>query len=192
MKSQITWADNRSLTVVGFLGGPGVGKSLTAAEVFPQLKRQQILVELIPEAAKGFVWDGWDTILSEQDYIFASQHRLQRRLVNHGMEYCLSDSSLLLGMIYMPDDLPPSFGRYVRDVYDSYDNINIFMERNLDYPYQTEGRSQTLAEAQAVDAKIKKYLNDTNTPYHTVKAGESATAEVVNIILEHHYNRNRK
>ena len=34
-----TWHDNKKLTVVNMFGGPGIGKSTTAAELFALLKK---------------------------------------------------------------------------------------------------------------------------------------------------------
>ncbi len=43
--------------VVNLLGGPGSGKSTTAADVFARLKWQDINCELVTEFAKDLVWE---------------------------------------------------------------------------------------------------------------------------------------
>lgn len=42
---------------INVLGGPGVGKSTTAAYVFSEMKRMGLSVEYVPEVAKDFVWE---------------------------------------------------------------------------------------------------------------------------------------
>lgn len=182
MTQYAKWSDNKNLTCVEFLGGPGSGKSLCAAEIFVKMKKQQHNVELISEAAKGFVWDNWTAILQEQDYVFASQHRLQRRLVHHQVDYCISDSSLLLGLIYLKDNPPQSFIQYIKDVHSSYNNITIFLKRNNNFPYQEKGREQTFEQAVEIDQKIEHFLKVENINHHVVIAGPDATDQVLSII----------
>ena len=50
-----SYADNKKLTVVNFFGGPGCGKSTTAAFLFGHMKVSDYKVELIHEVAKDFV-----------------------------------------------------------------------------------------------------------------------------------------
>jgi hypothetical protein len=179
------WADNKSLTVVNFFGGPGTGKSTTAAELFSRMKKLNYKVELIHEIAKDYVWERWNHIFREQDFIFAHQHRLQRRLVGHDIDYVILDSSMLLGLFYTPDDFPPSFKMFLREVFDSYDNLNIYLERSDQFEYVQEGRNQTLNQAQQIDHDVRKYLDTTNVPYHVVPAGLGSASNILTLIEKH-------
>lgn len=173
------WEDNQQLKVINFFGGPGTGKSTVAADLYSLMKRKRFKVELLHEIAKDYVWERWDQIFREQDFIFANQHRLQRRLVGHDIDYCVVDSSLLLGLFYTPLDFPPSFKQFVREVYDSYNNINIYLERNPEIEYVQEGRNQDLDGAIAIDQQVLSYLQAENIPYRTVISGEKAAAQVI-------------
>jgi hypothetical protein len=176
------WADNKSLTVINFFGGPGTGKSTTAAELYALMKKQHFKVELIHEVAKDYVWERWSHIFREQDWIFAHQHRLQRRLVGHDIDYVILDSSLLLGIFYTADDFPPSFKTLVREVFDSYTNINFYLARSGEFDYVQAGRNQTLEQAQVVDTQVLNYLRDTNVPFYAVNAGDTAAIQTLGII----------
>lgn len=176
------WSDNKKLTVISFLGGPGIGKSTVAADVFSLMKRNKFKVEFLREIAKDHVWERRDNIFREQDYIFAKQHRLQRRLVGHDIDYAVTDSSLLLGLFYTPEDMPPSFKMFVRDVYDSYTNINIYLERNPSIEYVEEGRNQCIDDAIALDKVVLDYLVKENIPFHRVISGEGAAMQVLDIV----------
>lgn len=178
------WADNMKLTVISFMGGPGIGKSTVAADVFSLMKRNKFKVEFLREIAKDHVWERRDNIFREQDYIFAKQHRLQRRLVGHDIEYAVTDSSLLLGLFYTPEDMPPSFKTFVRDVYDSYTNLNIYLERNPNIEYVEAGRNQDLDGAIKLDKEVLSYLESENIPYHRVLSGADAAQQVLDIVMK--------
>lgn len=176
------WADNKSLTVVNFFGGPGTGKSTTAAELFALMKKRNFRVELLHEIAKDYVWERWDHIFREQDWILAHQHRLQRRLVGHDVDYAVIDSAILLGLFYTAPDMPPSFKVWLRDVFDSYDNINIYLERSDAFAYQQAGRNQDEEMAREIDRQVRFYLDDTETEYHVVQSGDNAARDVLALI----------
>lgn len=184
-RQRMPWIDNKRLTIVNFFGGPGCGKSTTAAFLFGNMKVNNFKVELIHEVAKDFVWEDWGHIFGEQDWIFAHQHRLTRRLIGHDIDYAVVDSSILLSLFYMPDDFPQSFRPFVRDVFDSYNNINIFIDRNPDLPYVQAGRNEDERQAIEIDNRIRQYFKDTNTFAYHVQAGKNAAADCLDIVRRH-------
>jgi AAA domain len=184
-KQREPYSHNQALTVINFFGGPGCGKSVTAAYLFGDMKCAGMKVELIHEVAKDYVWEDWAHIFGEQDYIFAHQNRMLRRLIGHDIEYAVVDSSILLSLFYMPDDFPQSFRAFAREAFDSYNNINIFLDRNPDLPYIQTGRNESELQAIELDRRIREYFYQTNTPCHHVLAGSTAAAECMKIIANH-------
>lgn len=178
---------NKKLTVINFFGGAGIGKSTTAAELFARMKKNNYKVELIHEVAKDFVWEEANHIFGEQDYIFALQHRLIRRLTRHDIDYAIVDSSILLSLFYMPWDFPMSFRSFVEDAFESYDNINIILDRNSTFPYVQEGRNESEAQAKAVDEEVSRYFAFTRPLWevHHVLAGETASEQCYQIVQQH-------
>ena len=181
----MTYDDNRKLTVVNLFAGPGAGKSVLAADLYSLAKKNQLKVELVHEVAKDFVWEKWSHIFGEQDFIFAHQHRLIRRLVYHDIDYCIVDSSILLALFYRPEWFPESFDKFVVDVFSSYDNFNVFVKRNPALPYQQWGRNETLEQAEAIDKRVQDYFDQRGIPYITVTAGDGADKQVFDALIQH-------
>ena len=59
------------MIVVNLYGGPGSGKSTTAAGIFSELKMLGLNTELVTEYAKDKVWEKHESILDNQIYVFA-------------------------------------------------------------------------------------------------------------------------
>ena len=175
----LPYSDNKTLTVINLLGGPGVGKSTSAAGLFYLMKRDYFKVELVTETAKDMVWEDRVTMLTEQDYIFAKQNNRLRRLVGK-VEYAVTDCPLLLSVFYTPWDFPPHFKAFAEDVFRSYDNINIFLNRKKEFVQA--GRVHTEEQSNLISSDIKGLLDLLHLPYHVVDADEHAPEKILEII----------
>ena len=158
------------LKVINLTGGPGSGKSTTAAGLFYKMKIKGYSVELVTEYSKDKTYEGHFNHLEDQLYIFGKQHRRLARLVGH-VDYAITDSPLYLSIIYNKS-YGSTFDKFVLECYNSYDNINIFIERAK--PYVNIGRSQTENEARDIDKNIKALLTSTLLPYDVVKGDVTA------------------
>ena len=159
--------ENKKLTVINFFGGPSVGKSTIAPLLFGKMKKKGYKVEFVHEFAKDCVWESMSHIFTEPDYIFGQQHRMIRRLVRHDIDYAIVDSSILLALLYMPDWFPKTFEPFLLEVFHSYTNINIFLERNPAIPYIEAGRNQTEEQAKQKDVELKELLHKHSIPYES-------------------------
>lgn len=155
---------NNKLKVVNIFGGPGTGKSTTAAYLFHELKCAGKNVELVTEYAKDMVWEGRMNVLSDQLYMAAKQNRKLERLVNHGLEVAITDSPLILGALYQPPGYYELFEPFLVEVFNSYNNLNIYLKRST--VYNPVGRNQTLEEAIAIDEKNLELLATHNIDVH--------------------------
>lgn len=159
------------MLVINLFGGPGTGKSTTAAGLFYEMKTRGYKVELVTEFAKDLVYQESYFRLKDQLMILARQnHKLW--VLKDKVDYAIVDSPLLLSQHYFQyngDYDEKLFKDFVLDTYNRYNNFNIFLKRNIDeHPYQEYGRSQTLDEAIEIDESIKKILQDTNSEYKTI------------------------
>lgn len=175
------YTENKKLTVIQFFGGPCTGKSTSAAELYAIMKKQGYKVELIHEIAKDITWDQNFALLTEQDLILAMQNHLQRRLVGK-VDYVIADTSMLLGLFYVSEHFPASYATFLTEIWQSYTNINILLDRNPDFPYQQEGRNQNEQQAIALDLKVKQYFSDNVIEQWTMTAGDTVVGNCLRII----------
>jgi len=181
------------MLVVNLYGGPGSGKSTTAAGVFYKLKLWGYNADLVGEYAKDLVYEGRLAVMcEEQDYIFAEQHK---RIYRHigDVDVVVTDSPLMLSTIYLPTHWELSKrSSYIKAlkalIYETdqqYNNLNIFLERPDSY--SEDGRAQTLEESIQKDEEIKEMLVKNDIPFHTLKTNANVANEVVDIIRKEFY-----
>lgn len=165
------------MKVINLFAGPGAGKSTIAAMLFSLLKIRGYEAELVTEYAKYLTWANKETELKDQLYVFAKQdHRLEV-LKDHAIDFVITDSPILQGLIYTPANYFPSFRPLVREVFDSYDNINFLINRVKSY--SPVGRSQTEEEAARYCEKIKQTLGEEKIKYTVVDGNEQAAELII-------------
>lgn len=157
------------MKVINFFGGPCSGKSTAAAGLFYIMKKAKYNVELVTEFAKDLVYEENHKALSEQNYVFANQEYRLSRLKNK-VDFVITDSPLILSLIYVKN-YPYSFHSFCVDMFDQYDNLNLFIQRN--HNYVEEGRTQSEEEAKNIDRDIRHYLREYNYNYKIYEAGDN-------------------
>lgn len=152
--------------VINLFGAPGAGKSTGAAYIFSELKQRGVNAELVTEFAKDKTWEGNTLALSCQEYVFGKQsYRLAR--CRDDVDVIVTDSPLPLAIIYNTNPaLGHQFNQVVFNVFDTYDNINFFINRAK--PYNPKGRGQTEAESDALVEDVKHMLDYHRVPFENV------------------------
>lgn len=174
--------------IINLYGGPGTGKSTTAAALFAEMKFRGVNCEYIQEFAKDKAWEfgnmqGSPKILDAQEFIFAEQHFRIRRCATE-VDLLITDSPLLLGLVYTREDFPlPSLRAVIREAHDLYDNLNIFLTREK--PYNPAGRFQTEEEAKLKDVEIRNMLDEQLQPHYVVKSNREAISTIADLACKH-------
>lgn len=162
------WIGRKPPLIVAFYGGPGTGKSTTAALVFGALKQRGYNVEIVHEVAKDLTWEQRHRALSHQPYVAAKQMFRYDRLTGQ-VDAIISDTSTLLSLIYAKTSDSPlrdiAFQEWIVADWRARRTLNIVLRRNIERPYNPSGRSQSELEAQNLDAKILGMLDQHRFPY---------------------------
>jgi len=147
--------------VINLYGGPGTGKSTTAAGVFSLLKMHNVSCELITEFAKDLTWEERHKTLGNQMYITAKQqHKIWR--IPDEVEVVITDSPLILGILYVDKDRV-LLRQFIAYTFKQFNNVNYFLNRVK--PYSPIGRRQTEDEAKALDVEVRDLLNSCGVPF---------------------------
>ena len=170
------------MKVINFCGSAGAGKSTSAYGLAHAMKQRYIEVELIDEYAKRLILAQSNHMLADQLSILAEQNSrifYANQKINE-IDYVVTDSPLFLSAFYAPKSYPQSFTQLVFDMFNSYDNVNIFLERN--HPYSDKRREQTEHESDEDSKRMKKMLSDYNIPFTVMKAGDHVPMDVLKIL----------
>ena len=139
------------------------------------MKRAGYNVELVNEYAKTLVWSERIKTFSDQLYITAKQnHKLE--MLRGQVDYVITDSPLILGIVYKGKNTVPSFNNLVIETFNSYDNFNIFLTRSK--KYNPIGRNETEEQAKLVREKIHKALGDFQIPFVSEVADDKAPKRI--------------
>lgn len=166
--------------VINLLAGPGAGKSTTAAAVFSLLKLHGINAELVTEIAKDFTWEQRLKTLRNQYYVWAKQqHRFWR--VKDDVDIIVTDSPLFFSLVY-GEQKPDSFYQLVMEEFNSYNNMNYYINRVK--VYNEKGRNQTEEEARNLDDAIKFKLRENRIEYTEIPGNVKGINTIANTVLE--------
>jgi len=167
---------------INLFGGPGTGKSTTAAELFSKMKSNQYKVELLQEYAKDLTY-GKDTVrLSDQLHILGEQHHRLFRLQD-SVDYVIHDSPFIMGLAYLDDTsiIPTkAFKTLTLELFHKYNNLNILLIRDTEkHPYQEYGRAHSLEEAENKDKVIEQLLIDNAIPFIKIRVSTTTANDIL-------------
>ena len=165
------------MLVVNLLGGPGCGKSTLAAHVFAELKWDDINCELVTEAAKDAAWEGHLRLFEYgQLLFFGEQYRRLRRLDGQ-VDVVVTDSPLILELVYANNDSIPSFLKTILEAHNSFDNLNFLVRRVKEYI--KVGRNNEDSEARQLDSLIEDMLQENRMRYKSLPGVRASVPYIV-------------
>lgn len=168
--------------IVAMFGGPGIGKSTTAAAVFAGLKQRGHNVELVHEVAKDLTWEGRSMALSHQPYVAAKQMFHYDRLYGQ-VDVIVTDTSTLLAGVYAPD-APSEFLDWISADWRARNTLNVVLRRDARWPYSTHGRPQSQSEAELIDRRVMAAITRARVTYTPVTVDRVGLTHVDEIIYD--------
>lgn len=175
------------MIVVNLFGAPGSGKSTGAARIFSNLKMKGVNIELVTEYAKDKVWEENKAVFNDQLYIFGKQNFRLSRLKDK-VDVVITDSPIFLSILYNKT-YTNTFDKLVKEIFNSYDNLNFFIKRVK--PYCPIGRFQTEKESDGLSTSLKELLDFHKIEYIEANGNiEDYDNKITNIILGRLNNEN--
>lgn len=172
------------MEIINLYGGPGTGKSTTAAQIFAELKKRGYNVELVTEFAKDLTWHERYKTLTDQLYILGKQHH-KIFMLRDKVDYIVTDSPLFLSAYYNEyicgNALPMCFIELVVDLWLKYDTIDIFLNRSK--VYNPKGRNQTEKEAIKIDEELKDMMDQYQISYTDFGTNDADVELIIDYIL---------
>ena len=159
-----------STTIINLYGGPGTGKSTSAAQLYAFLKQQGENAELVREYVKDWAWEKRHISTYDQIYFLGKQSRRESMLYNK-VDWIVTDSPVLMGTYYAQLFCPLWVSEGVRSLTlafyhqaaeDGHKHVHVFLKRSK--PYVAAGRYQTEDEAKEVDLGVRRMLKDLRFP----------------------------
>lgn len=168
--------------VINIFGEPCVGKSTAATYIYSQLKKNGVNCEYVSEFAKDKCYEGNNEVFKNQEYIFGKQSFKMSRVKNK-VNIIVTDSPLILPSVYNDSDiLGNKFNDVVLNVFNSYENFNILLERK--HEYKKEVRNQNEEESVVVRTKIIDTLTENSIPYINIISDFSEYDKLIKLILK--------
>lgn len=149
--------------VINLYGGPGTGKSTTAAGLFSEMKQAGVNAELLQEYVKQWAWEKRVPVAYDQFYIFGKQARKEYTLfdkVDAIVTDCPVSMCAFYGWMYGGTQQANLFKDMVKTYYSmvgqNHKYVHVWLNRVK--AYNPKGRFQTEEEARAIDVNMKAYL----------------------------------
>lgn len=172
--------------IVYLYGGPGTGKSTTAAHLFALAKQDGINAELVREYIKDWVWEGREVRPGDQPYIASKQSR-KERICFGSVDLIVSDSPMYLGQFYEEkyDDSYHVVKHIIAKhmefaAMDGYEFVHVFLKRLKGY--NPLGRYHNEAEAIECDSEIRDLLIRESIKFIDIDADAHAAQKILDII----------
>lgn len=180
--------EDKKTIIVNLYGGPGAGKSTSAAYLYYLLKKGGFNVELVREYVKDWAWEGRKITTNDQIYFLGKQVRRESMLYGK-VDWIITDSPIMMNLYYaqrycshvLAEGVRAaslSFYRQAKE--DGHRHIHVVLKRSS--PYIGEGRYQTADEALEIDEGIQRVLSDLKISTITLNTNEPELLEALEVL----------
>jgi hypothetical protein len=180
-------------TIINLYGGPGVGKSTSAAYLYYLLKSRGKNIELVREYVKDWAWEGRKINAYDEIYFLGKQVRHESMLFGK-VEFIVTDAPVFMTSYYATlycsaglslgvEQAALAFYQQAKE--DGHQHLHVYLKREK--PYQAEGRYQTEEQALDVDRGILKMLKKFNVPIINAAPNEPSLDDTLQHIQQGDY-----
>jgi nicotinamide riboside kinase len=181
---------DKKTTIINLYGGPGSGKSTSAAYLYYLLKSEGKNVELVREYVKDWAYEA--RLISNYDQIYFLGKQVRRESLLYGkVDWIITDSPVMMNLYYAQKYCPSQLSEGIRAatlsmyrqaVEDGHKHTHIFLKRIK--PYLAEGRYQKEEEAKEIDVELKQLLQNLKVPFIEIPASEEELKKTLTQIKE--------
>ena len=176
-------------TILSLYGGPGSGKSTSAAFMFAMFKHAGTNAELVREYVKdNWAWEKRPIGEFDQLYFLAKQMRREYTLLDK-VDFVVTDSPVWMASYYAEkyceayirhSVLSSALGYYEQTKKRGHRHVHVWVKRSK--PYNPAGRYQTETEARAIDGELRAFLEERGIPLVEVSSDPESLTEFVSRI----------
>ena len=169
--------EKRNTIVINLFGGPGSGKSTTAAGLFYFFKLFGLSCELCTEWIKECVYEERKEPFGNQIYTFAKQHKRLLDLENK-VDFIITDSPILLSSIYGQHVYEKEqFDEFIFLQFSKFHNYNVFLQRPV--TFEQVGRVHDEKASKQKDDEIWKMLKTYGILHNFIETSVYAIREIL-------------
>lgn len=174
--------------VINFISSPCSGKSTMASLLYAELKMMHLNAEYVQEIAKKKIYEKKFDELNNQYNISKEQYDIIKA-VSTQVKYTITDSGIMVNLFYnkfYENNIcnVEKVEKIFKEKLSEFNNINIFLERNEDHPYQNEGRVHTKDQSKQISKKMEEMLLQYNLPYKKFVSHRDNIKDIINYIFE--------
>lgn len=172
--------------VVNFYGGPGTGKSTSAAYVFAKLKMLGVNAELVREVAKEWCWAGRQIKTDADQYDLYELQRNRERLVEGLVDVLVTDCPVAVTAFYASKFCSAlcvgTLCSYMFTAREHAEHMDVWLVRSK--PYMAAGRYQNEEQARAIDHEQRAFLLGCGFALSTYHTDEHSLTQLVDYIAK--------
>lgn len=164
------------MKVINLFGAPSCGKTSTMLVLAGFMNKMGINADVAPEVYKEFIYDNTHSYEDDvpviakrtsrnvakfggQLIILAEQNRRIARMSN-SKDIIITDCPLPLISYYAPEGYSVNFNNMAIELFNKYDNYNIYLRRGHEFQKQTRVHDEQ--QAQRIDAELYEFLMNNN------------------------------
>jgi hypothetical protein len=170
--------------VLNIYAGPGTGKSTTAAAIFAELKYRGVNCEYVPEDPKWATWEGRSEKYFADQVGIMSRQLFKMNILRDEVDLIIMDCPIVMCLTYMQiDDPMTALHTLTAQAYKTFENMDIFLERDPERGYNQKGRSQTPEEAIAKDTQIHGIMKTYLPFYNRLMFSRDTPQQIIDLMV---------